>query len=96
MSSMSGSSSVPTETIVFSDVEEDNDYDIIRPLKKARTRELSEIWKVFTADVNPHLVKSSICKHCHKSYNHHKQSEQALIHLKKCDAFKVWLLFILS
>ena len=42
MSSMSGSSSVPTETIVFSDVEEDNDYDIIRPLKKARTKELSE------------------------------------------------------
>ena len=44
-------------------------------------------WQYVTDDFEPQKLKSAVCNHCCTRYNHHKKSEQAMIHLNACHAF---------
>ena len=49
--------------------------------EEAKALRLAEFWALYTTDENPQQKKSARCRHCGDFYNHHKQSEQAKLHL---------------
>ncbi len=51
-------------------------------------RQSSDLWSLYTDDVNPHQHKSAVCKHCRMLMNHHKKSESVKVHLNKCAPFR--------
>jgi hypothetical protein len=53
-----------------------------------RGRLQAPIWKMFTDDCEPHLKKSTCCKHCKGNVTYHKKSEYVQSHLRQCKAFK--------
>ncbi|CAK9218302.1 unnamed protein product [Sphagnum troendelagicum] len=55
---------------------------------RKRGRQGSDLWSLYTNDVNPHQHKSAICKHCRMLMNHHKKSESVKVHLNKCAPFR--------
>jgi hypothetical protein len=54
---------------------------------RKRGRQGSDLWSLYTDEVNPHKHKSAICKHCRMLVNHHKKSESVKVHLNKCAPF---------
>lgn len=57
--------------------------------QKLKRNSAHELWSTFTNDDKPHLKKSATCKHCKILFFHHKKSEQARMHLVKCQPFRV-------
>ncbi len=48
----------------------------------------SDLWSLYTDNINSHQHKSAICKHCRTFVNHHKKSESVKVHLNKCVPFR--------
>ncbi|CAM6024631.1 unnamed protein product [Sphagnum balticum] len=55
---------------------------------RKRGRQGSDLWNLYTDDVNPHQHKLAVCKHCRMLMNHHKKSESVKVHLNKCAPFR--------
>jgi hypothetical protein len=55
---------------------------------RKRGRQGSDLWSLYTDDVNPHQHKSAVYKHCRMLVNHHKKSESVKVHLNKCAPFR--------
>jgi hypothetical protein len=66
-------------------VEED---DTLANVAQKGGRKRNPFWDYFTNDVDPQKRKSAICKHCCQQVNHHKKSEQAMIHINSCPPFR--------
>jgi hypothetical protein len=54
---------------------------------RKRGRQGSDLWNLYTNDVNPHRHKLAVRKHCRMLMNHHKKSESVKVHLNKCAPF---------
>jgi len=67
---------------------DDNGNDDVVVGGRKRGRQGSDMWSLYTNDVNPHQHKSAICKHCRMLMNHHKKSESVKVHLNKCAPFR--------
>ncbi len=67
---------------------DDNGNDDVVVGGRKRGRQGSDLWSLYTNDVNPHQHKSAICKHCRMLMNHHKKSESVRVHLNKCASFR--------
>jgi hypothetical protein len=63
-----------------------NDDAIVR--RRKHGRQGSDLWSLYTDDVNPHQHKSTVCKHCRMLVNHHKKSKSMNFHLNKCALFR--------
>ncbi|CAM6030263.1 unnamed protein product [Sphagnum balticum] len=55
---------------------------------RKRGRQGSDLWSLYTDDVNPHQHKLAVCKHCCMVVNHHKKNESVKVHLNKCASFR--------
>jgi hypothetical protein len=55
---------------------------------RKRGRQGSDLWSLYTDNVNPHQHKSAIYKHCRMVVNHHKKNESVKVHLNKCAPFR--------
>jgi hypothetical protein len=55
---------------------------------RKRGRQGSDLWNLYTDDINPHQHKLAVCKHCRMLMNHHKKSESVKVHLNKCAPFR--------
>jgi hypothetical protein len=55
---------------------------------RKRGRQGSDLWSLYTDNVNPHQHKSAICQHYRMLVNHHKKSESVKVHLNKCASFR--------
>ncbi len=51
----------------------------------------SDLWSLYTDDVNPHQYKSAVYKHYRMLVNHHKKSESIKVHLNKCAPFRKFM-----
>jgi hypothetical protein len=56
--------------------------------RRKRGRQGSDMWSLYTDDVNLHQHKSAVCKHYRMLVNHHKKSESVKVHLNKCAPFR--------
>jgi hypothetical protein len=56
---------------------------------RKRGRQGSDLWSLYTDNINPHQHKSAVCKHCRMLVNHHKKSELVKVHLNKCAPFRL-------
>ncbi len=65
-----------------------NGNDDVAAGGRKRGRQGSDLWNLYTDDINPHQHKSTVCKHCHMLVNHHKKSESMKVHLNKCVPFR--------
>ncbi len=54
---------------------------------RKRGRQGSDLWSLYSDNVNPHQHKSAVCKHCCMLVNHHKKNEAMKVHLNKCASF---------
>ncbi|CAM6025916.1 unnamed protein product [Sphagnum balticum] len=54
---------------------------------RKRGRQGSDMWSLYTDDVNLHQHKSAIYKYCRMLVNRHKKSESVKVHLSKCASF---------
>jgi hypothetical protein len=66
---------------------DDNDNDDAAVRRRKRGRQGSDLWSLYTDDVNSHQNKSAVCKHCRMLVNHHKKSESVKVHLNNCALF---------
>jgi hypothetical protein len=67
---------------------DDNDNDDAVVGGRKRGQQGSDLWSLYTDDINPHQHKSTVCKHCRMLVNHHKKSESVKVHLNKCASFR--------
>jgi hypothetical protein len=65
-----------------------NDNDDAAVGGRKRGRQGSDLWSLYTDDVNPLQHKSAVCKHYRMLVNHHKKSESVKVHLNKCAPFR--------
>jgi xanthine dehydrogenase molybdopterin-binding subunit B len=56
--------------------------------RRKRGGQGSDLWSLYTDDVNLHQNKSTVCKHCRMLVNHHKKSESVKVHLNNCVMFR--------
>jgi hypothetical protein len=54
---------------------------------RKRGQQGSDLWSLYTDDVNSHQHKSAVCKHCRMLVNHHKKSKSVKVPLNKCASF---------
>ena len=56
---------------------------------KGQGRKSSDIWTVFTSDVDPQKHNSAVCRHCKETVTYSHKTEQVIRHLnKKCAEFR--------
>jgi hypothetical protein len=65
----------------------DNGNDDVAVGGRKCGRQGTDLWSLYTDNVNLHQHKSAICKHCRMLVNHHKKSESVKVHLNKCALF---------
>ena len=51
-------------------------------------RNSSPLWEYFTNEPTPWKKLEAECKHCHKMIRHHKKSDYANSHLRRCEEFQ--------
>ena len=66
---------------------EPEQLDSAPALKKRAGRQTSNLWELFTENVDPQRQTISTCRHCDKSVVYHKKSERVKDHLLKCTQF---------
>ncbi len=71
-----------------SDPLDGNGNDNVAVGGRKRGRQGSDLWSLYTNDINPHQHKSAVYKHCCMLVNHHKKSESVKVHLNKCASFR--------
>ncbi len=83
----------PISNVIEDNLHHPDQPDYFPSLKKCEGCHTSNLWELFTWDVDPQRQTCSTCRHSHKSVAYHKKSERVKDHLIKCDEFAKSALF---